>query len=135
MRFLPKNNFFLSAICSLTFVGFSYAQQAENNPVSKGKVNIEQDARIDKLLDAKKDMIKKGETTLYRIQIYNGTLKGAQDALKDFREDYPDWKSDISFELPNYKVRVGKFRTRLEADRMLMTVKKTHPSAFLLEPR
>ncbi|THD69011.1 SPOR domain-containing protein [Robertkochia marina] len=135
MRFLPKNDIILSAFCCLTFTAFSYAQEIKNTPVAKGNINIVQDARIDQLLAAQKDMFKRNEATLYRIQVYNGTLEGAQDALKEFRKEYPDWKADISFELPNYKVRVGKFRTRLEADRRLMEVKKTHPSAFLLEPR
>ena len=135
MRFLTENKIAISLLSCFCYVGISYAQTTVKSPVAKGKINIQQDQRIDNLLEAKKDMLKNEEATLYRIQIYNGTLDEARKVIKEFREDFEDWKSDISFELPNYKVRVGSFRTRLEADRKLIEIKKHYPSAFLLEPR
>ncbi|WP_224491211.1 SPOR domain-containing protein [Robertkochia flava] len=135
MRFLTGKTIVISIFTMLCCVGISSAQQGVNPTITKGKINIKQDPKIDKLLEAKKDMFQNEEATLYRIQIYNGTLDEAKEVLKEFREDFEDWKADISFELPNYKVRVGRFRTRLEADRKLMEIKRSYPSAFLLEPR
>lgn len=135
MNFPHTKQVLLTAIGLLAFASVSYAQTQDSTQITKGKLNIEKDQRIDMLLQAKKDMFSNNEATLYRIQIYNGTLKEANETLKSFREIFPDWKADISFELPNYKVRVGRFRTRLEADRKLMEIKKEYPNAFLLEPR
>lgn len=138
MSFSNKKQFLLPALAALAISGTACAQETPDTPTPQapqGKVTIEQDKRIDKLVDAKKEMFRNNEATMYRIQIYNGTLKEANETLKTFRETFPEWKADISFELPNYKVRVGRFRTRLEADRKLMEVKKEYPNAFLLEPR
>jgi len=40
----------------------------------------------------------------------------------------------MKYETPNYKVWVGRFRTRMEADRKLVKVKKLFPNAFLFTP-
>ncbi|WP_224485052.1 SPOR domain-containing protein [Robertkochia aurantiaca] len=109
------------------------AQTSADKTVQDASVSIEQDERLTRLIEMKKKINKKDEKR-YRIQIYNGTLKDAQEALKEFRKAFEDLPSDITFETPNYKVRVGKFRNRLEADRYLLEVKKEFPSAFLLKP-
>ena len=40
----------------------------------------------------------------------------------------------MTFETPNYKVRIGKFRTRLEAEKALSKVKNVYPAAFVIAP-
>ncbi|WGU68695.1 hypothetical protein QIU19_01595 [Capnocytophaga canimorsus] len=42
--------------------------------------------------------------------------------------------ASLSFETPNYKVRIGVFRTRLDAERQLVEVKKVFPAAFIWNP-
>lgn len=100
----------------------------------EGKVTINQDPRIEKLIAYNSELNKSDSEKRFRIQIYNGTLEGAEEAEKEFLEKFDEISSNISFETPNYKVRVGKFRNRLEADRYLMKVRKEYPSAFLLQP-
>lgn len=101
----------------------------------EGKVTIRQDDRINKLIEIRKTLNKTDEgERRYRIQVYNGTLSGARNAAGGFRARFPDWSCDIRFETPNYKVWVGKFRARLEADRYLEKVKTYYPSAFILLP-
>ncbi len=48
--------------------------------------------------------------------------------------DFPDWYSKIEFESPNYRVRLGKFKTKLEAERKYLEVRKKYPDAMLLKP-
>ena len=38
----------------------------------------------------------------------------------------------LTFESPNYKVRIGSFRTRLEAEKNLIEIKKSYPAAFVV---
>jgi hypothetical protein len=39
---------------------------------------------------------------------------------------------ELSFETPNYKVQAGRFKEKLIGLKTLDTVKRTFPSAFLL---
>ncbi|UOB19011.1 SPOR domain-containing protein [Abyssalbus ytuae] len=100
----------------------------------EGIVTIDHDPKIDALLQAKIKFNKSDNENYYRIQIYNGPLAGAERTKEEFKKQYYDWSCDISFESPNYKVRVGKFKTRLEADKNLLEMRKKYSNAFLLIP-
>ena len=64
----------------------------------------------------------------YRVQIgsFAGTSSKANAfALRDkFVEDYPEVQAYIVFDEPNFKVKVGDFRTRLEAYAFLQKIKE-----------
>ena len=103
--------------------------------VPDGVVTIDSDPKIDQLVEAKIKVNKSSSNDeFYKIQIYNGPIDGAQETKKEFKKKYYDWPCDISFESPNYKVRVGKFKTRLEADKQLLEIRKKYSNAFLLVP-
>ncbi|RNL93522.1 SPOR domain-containing protein [Sinomicrobium pectinilyticum] len=126
MRFLSIHSgssllFFLL----LTLTG-TYAQE--------GKINIRQDVKVEKLLAAKTELNKDDSgADRYRIQIYNGSLEGATTEKAKFENTF-SFNCDIAFKTPTYRVYVGKFRTKLEADRYLIEVKKKYPSAFIIAP-
>ncbi len=101
-----------------------------------GQVNIQQSEVIPELLEAKSDMTKKGSLgERYNIQLFNGDNNAASEVLRQARSRYNNWPSDIIYETPNYKVLIGNFRNRLEADRALLKVKQDYPSAFIPKPR
>lgn len=116
-------------IISMLMSGLLFSQSD-----SDGIVQIDQDPKIEKLIDARIKMNRSDNDNYYKIQIYNGPLSGAEEAKKEFKKQYSDLACDISFESPNYKVRVGKFRTRLEADKQLLDIRKKYSNAFLLVP-
>lgn len=103
-----------------------------NLQAQEGVVHIEQKNDIEKLLEFKKDL---STLNAFIIQVYNGSRSGAEDAKKEVATLYPDWSNSIEYEQPNYKIWVGKFGSRLEADRALVTVKKTYTNAFILQPK
>lgn len=101
-----------------------------------GQVNIQQDKNIPHLLEMKSDLTKNGKLgERYKIQLYYGDNNSASDVIKKFRSLYSEWPSQIIYETPNYKVWIGNFRNRLEADRALMKVKMEFPSAFIPKPQ
>ncbi len=101
----------------------------------EGEVTIVQDEAIPALLEKKTEMVKDGIIgDRYRIQLFSGDNNQASKIIKQYRALYPDWASTIVFETPNYKVWVGNFRTSLEADRALLEIKKSFPSAFRFKP-
>jgi hypothetical protein len=51
----------------------------------------------------------------------------------NFKETFPDWEVNLSFETPNYKVQVGRYKDYYMGLDKLNEVKKVYPAAFLLE--
>ncbi|WP_313903048.1 SPOR domain-containing protein [Flavobacterium anhuiense] len=54
--------------------------------------------------------------------------------LSDFKRENPSIDGTIIFSTPNYKVIVGNFKTRIEAERNLAEIKNRYKSVFLLKP-
>ncbi|MCX2719018.1 SPOR domain-containing protein [Lentiprolixibacter aurantiacus] len=112
--------FLLLAGCS----GFAYAQQ--------GVVTIEQDPKIDQLMQVYKTA--NARSAYYTIQVGFGNYEEAEE-LKDLvKIDFPEWTPQIIFDSPTYRVRIGQFRTKLEAERRFIEVRKKYPAALILKP-
>lgn len=98
----------------------------------EGVVVVNQDPQIGELLDLKKEVNRRASN--FKIQIYNGSHEGAKNAREKFRQFY-GWSMTTEYETPNYKIWVGNFETRLEADRALIRVKKKFSNAFVFKPK
>lgn len=95
---------------------------------------INQDSSIYKLLRLKTDYNKKiFESSFYTIQIYYGDLKEADSISKAFSEEFKEIKTSLIFETPNYKVRVGNFKTIIDASKNLEKIKRKFRGAFILK--
>lgn len=71
----------------------------------------------------------------YKIQLsYSGNLSNANSIKSKFDRLYEQWPSYIKYETPNYKVWVGDFRNRLEAERAFIKIKDHFKSAFIFKP-
>lgn len=116
----------LLIICCMFFL-FSTKIMAQ-----QGQVTVEQSRKIDKLLEFKKDL---KTIELFKIQIYSGSRSVAETTRSKFNSSYADIPSTIEYDTPNYKIWVGNFRNRLEADRALLKVKKEFPAAFIFMPK
>ena len=103
---------------------FSFAQQ--------GVVTIEQDPKIEQLIEVYKTTNSRAD--YYTIQVGFGNYEEAKE-LKDLvKIDFPQWTPQIIFDSPTYRVRVGRFRTKLEAERKFIEVRKKYPAALILKP-
>lgn len=127
MRILTPNKHQLLLI-TLTICGINlYAQ--ENN------LTVTQDPRFEQLLNEKRKI--NSSITVndrYKIQVYNGDSENAKKALSEFRKDNKDFDGTIVFNTPTYKVWIGNFKSRIEAERNLADFKKKYPNAFLIKP-
>jgi hypothetical protein len=100
-----------------------------------GVVTIEQDQKIDQLLKERRQMLHNGELkNYYSIQIISGEIKTARETLADCNTKFTDYKSDIVYQTPHYKVWVGKYRNRLDADAALLKISEEYPGAFVFRP-
>ena len=92
------------------------------------------DTLTKKFYDLKKDYSKRVyESTFYTIQIYYGGLAEADSILEDFRENYQEIKSNLIFETPNYKVRIGEYKDINIASQKLEEIRKIYPSSFIIK--
>tara|TARA_R110002051_G_scaffold42568_7_gene87323 strand:+ start:96 stop:455 length:360 start_codon:yes stop_codon:yes gene_type:complete len=98
----------------------------------QGKIKIEQDSRIEKLLDLYKSASESSE--VYQIQIFNGTLNGANSKKVSFDIDFPNWNSKIFHVDTDYRVRIGGIKTALEAERKYIEIRKKYPAAIIIPP-
>lgn len=96
------------------------------------KVKVDQDSQIDQLLEFKKDL---RTVDIYKIQIYSGDRSGAERVKSDFTTLFTDLPVSMEFNTPNYKIWVGNFTNRLEAERALLKIKKEYNTAFIFKPK
>ncbi len=69
----------------------------------------------------------------YAIQVYTGTNERQATMAKGRAADLmPEAKISYSYEALNFKVRVGKYFDRLEAQKDYATLKKSFPSAIIV---
>ncbi len=99
-------------------------------------IQVNQDPQITELLELKKEVNKSGKSlNLLSIQIYSGNRSGADAAKEKFLNTYAGFPVDITYETPYYKIRVGRFKSQLEADRALLRIKREFSNAFILNPK
>jgi len=127
MRILNPQTYKI-ALISLTF--FATKAMAQ-----EGNVSVSQDSRFEQLL-AEKRKINSSITVndKYKVQIFYGDNSKARKTLTDFRRDFKDLDGTIIFESPTYKVWVGNFKSRIDAEKRLIDIKKKYPHALLIKP-
>ena len=92
------------------------------------------DTLTKKFYNLKKEYSKRVfESTFYTIQIYYGGLEEADSILEDFRENYQEIKSNLIFETPNYKVRIGEYKEINIASQKLEEIRRIYPSSFIIK--
>ncbi|KAA3621409.1 MAG: SPOR domain-containing protein [Flavobacterium sp.] len=127
MRLSHFHKLFIFSILICFSVNNITAQQAT--------VTVNQDAKIPQLLELKKSLEKENKLSDgYTIQLYYGELNRANSVIRKYRNIYSAWPASIEYETPNYKVWVGNFSSRLDADRALIEIQRDFSSAFILKP-
>ena len=111
----------------LFFLSHSIANAQDENVIYN-------DTLTQKLFQIKKDYSKRiFESTYYTIQIYFGDLKNADSIIIDFQENYEGIKSELIFETPNYKVRIGEYKDINIASQKLEGIKSRYPGSFIIK--
>lgn len=127
MRILAFKKIFLSCLLFI-ITGVKMNAQEQN-------ISINQDAKFEQLLNEKRKI----NTSLtvndsYKIQIYSGGSENARKTLSEFKQEFKDIDATIVFNTPNYKVWVGNFKTRIEAERNLSNIRNKYKNLLLIKP-
>ncbi|TCO29156.1 sporulation related protein [Pedobacter psychrotolerans] len=125
-------------IFSFFFINIALAQ--------KGEVVVIKDPLIDSLIAKRVDVYRtSGEVKIgkpivssygYRVQIFYGSdRREVFNQQARFKTLYPRLNTYLIYKEPNYYVRVGDFRTRLEAQRLMSEIRPTFPTLFIFREK
>lgn len=97
-------------------------------------IEIIQDTRVDTLISRYTQVKQKQESIEgYRIQISAGSNRNnVYQTKSQFYQNFPDIKQYIIYQSPNFKLRVGNYRTRLEAYKDLQDILPLFNGAFII---
>lgn len=71
----------------------------------------------------------------YRIQIFSGnsydySIEQLQQIKSDFEKEFPDIPVYLNYFDPDFKIRAGNFRNRLDCIPLLKRIRRKHPSSY-----
>ncbi len=129
---------FITLLSSYSFAQTNIFLELKPNSLDSGEVHLYQDADIRLLLNdyAKKKKEEKGIRG-YRVQIFFGSghfaRKNANKIRNNFVLEYKKIPCHVVFEEPNFKVRIGDFRTKSEALRILEQIKEEYKGSYIVK--
>ena len=106
-----------------------FAQKKTGNIKVKGE-NVFLDSLIEKVKETNSiHKTIKG----YRIQLFSGTERNNANEVKTrFLKLYPEFNAYLLYNQPYYKIRVGDFRTRLDAEVAYQKIKNVFDECIIV---
>lgn len=103
--------YFKTVLIFCFFLAFSFHSFSQNETNESKEI---------KNLITKKRAFNKKYGFGYRIQLYNGNEQQARKLRARFRIEFPGNSTKLVYRAPEWKVQVGNYKTKLEADRDLI---------------
>ena len=70
----------------------------------------------------------------FRVQVYNGNQRAKATELRtEVLQKFPHTSAYIIYQQPNFKLRLGDFKTRIEAMKLLDAVRHDYAQAFIVK--
>lgn len=120
---------------------------------TKGEVSVVKDPMIDSLIAKRIELSLKSAASPgtvstgrpgpaivsqmgYRVQIFYGSdRREVFNQQAKFNSSFPELNTYITYKQPNYYLRVGDFRTRLEAQRLMNDLRPIFPTLFIFREK
>ena len=103
------------------------------------RVVVRQDAAVRQALVRHVEKNASKSYSGFRIRLYFASSRTAREesasVIRRFSAMYPGIQAYRTYASPNFKVSVGNFRTRLEAEALLRQIKADFPDAFIVRER
>jgi len=104
-----------------------------------GDVEVIKDSRIDALVKKQGEIVPpevQPQIDGYRIQIYFDADRDKVNGAKSrFISKFPKIDTYVRYNAPNYFVKVGDFRTQLEAERIKAEIEAEFPTSFVVKEK
>jgi hypothetical protein len=113
----------------------SLALKAQTPSTDSLQRDVSADPRLKTAVDKHIESNTNAKIKGWRVQIhYSADQDKAKSIKSKFLGKYAsEAHAYITYDAPNFKVRVGDFRTQLEAYRFLKKIKAEYPEAFIVE--
>ena len=126
----------LTIIILLFALNHSFAQDWlwQKDSIKQASVEYIMEDRLDSLVawqieHNKTDSVMSG----FRVQIFFASDRAnAEKTIKKFEKEFPDIAPYLVYEQPYFKVRVGDYKTRLEAEKWNNTIGKKFGGSFVV---
>ncbi len=105
------------------------AKYEQGNPA--GQINFKQDERIAFL-----DSMRKAHPSPmegYRVQLFFGKRDEAQKVRNEFVIKYPNTGAYISYLAPNFRLRAGDFRSKLDSEEFKKAIERDFPGCYIVK--
>ncbi len=97
---------------------------------SEGSVIINADPRIDSLVSIVAE--NPPEIKGYRLEIFFGNRKDAEKVKSEFLKGFDQYPIYVIWQQPNFKVHVGNFITKLQAEKAQQEIKYAYPNSYIV---
>ena len=105
------------------------------------QVVVQKDPRVDLLLKKQEEVNKKAylennrAVQGFRVQVINtNNRQKALEVKTRLMREYRDHKTYLSYQSPYFRIQIGNFRTRAEADGLRNQLLRIYPSGMLVVP-
>lgn len=120
--------------CTSVFV------QAQSLNPAKGKVEVIQDPKLNQVSNNYKKLnLQNAPIDGFRVQIFfesgPNSKSTATAKMNSFQTLYPEVKAYLSYKEPYYRVRVGNFRTLIEAVGFQKQISDEYPNAYTVKDK
>lgn len=118
-------------ICFLTT---NYIVAQTNDSLKTSTIKIAKPEGFGDLMNSYKEEIKvKNGIEGYCVQIYNGKKSVCLGKRSDFFKAYPEVPVEMVYESPEYRIQVGRFRSKLEAEKFLIEIQDEFTGSFIVK--
>lgn len=114
-------------IISLTLLS-SISSKAQSS-----EFELVQDKAFEKLIDEKVNI--NNTFSIYKnfsIQLFYGEKNESEIQFQEFKKNHPQIDATIIYAEPKYKLIVGNYRNKIDAERNLKKLKTKYPNAFIV---
>lgn len=107
-----------------------FQQGATTTSTDSGEVNIHEPAAVSELM--KHYASSKQPLKGYRVQIFLGDRNKAEEIRRSFLIKHPKTPAYLSYLAPNFRVRVGDERTKLDGERLRRELRDEFPGLYVV---
>lgn len=105
----------------------------------EGDIKVIKDSRIDALVAKQSEVIPpaiKPQIDGFRVQLFFDSDRDAVNAARaKFIAQFPKVDTYVEYNQPNFVLKVGDFRTRLEAEKIKAEITTDFPASFVIKEK
>lgn len=129
----------MSSRKNMSFLLLAFVLITQFTSAQTGKIDVIKDSRIEALVEKQSEVIPpevNPQIDGYRIQLFFDSDKNlVNDAKARFLNKFRTIDTYVKYNAPNFFLRAGDFRTRLEAERIRAQIVEEFPTSFVVKEK